>query len=363
MHKGGELILGASRPSTSTRIPARYPRPTRGATGRTWTRHLFRHVDLANRATSSTGPSPSGSSPSKPRLFRRMIAAEGGSTQLLGVGRNGHIGFNEPTQMPVDEAAKLPTRSVVLHPVTLADAAGGFGDSASVPLRALTWASPRSWRRGRSSSSPSVPRKAEPLARALTGPTTASCPQPAPARGKPGDVDGRRGRGRGARVRGARRCSLSPPSATRSSTAPTTTPTASTPPSCSRRTATTSSPSSAAATGGQLGDVRLDRGAVDARRSRRPAPPGPRAPSRRAAAAAMPGRRQRPAPRPRRRHRPGVAAFVRKLTGLPRRPADPAPSRLGTVYDPTFGDDDVAAGASATRGWHLAQFPKRSTPP
>ena len=53
--------------------------------------------------------------------------------QLLGVGRNGHIGFNEPTQMPVDEALKLPTRLVVLHPVTLADAVGRVPVSADVP--------------------------------------------------------------------------------------------------------------------------------------------------------------------------------------------------------------------------------------
>ena len=42
--------------------------------------------------------------------------------QLLGIGDNGHIGFNEPTDLSMDEALELPTRLVDLHEVTIADA-------------------------------------------------------------------------------------------------------------------------------------------------------------------------------------------------------------------------------------------------
>ena len=72
--------------------------------------------------------------------FERWIQAEGGlDLQLLGIGRNGHIGFNEPVDMSAEAAMKLPTRMVSLHPVTIDDAKGDFGGQAElVPKRALT---------------------------------------------------------------------------------------------------------------------------------------------------------------------------------------------------------------------------------
>ena len=81
-------------------------------------RHLFRHVDLPpNRAHSSTGPCPSRPSPTTSAQFDRWIAADGGlDFQFLGIGRNGHIGFNEPSGLPVAAALALPTRLVDLHP-------------------------------------------------------------------------------------------------------------------------------------------------------------------------------------------------------------------------------------------------------
>ncbi len=60
--------------------------------------------------------------------FDRWIEADGGlDVQLLGIGRNGHIGFNEPSELTVAEALRLPTRLVELHPITRADAAKEFG--------------------------------------------------------------------------------------------------------------------------------------------------------------------------------------------------------------------------------------------
>ena len=205
MHKAGELSFSGSRPTTSTSITRSRPADPRSYRSY-MDRHLFRHVDLApNRTHVLDGTVPEAFVAEHAALFDRMIAAEGGlDFQLLGIGRNGHIGFNEPTQMPVDEALGLPTRLVVLHPVTLADAAGEFGAAASVPLRALTLGVAPILAARSILVLAFGERKAEPLARALTGPDDGRAPrQPAPARGRPGDVDGRRGRGRGARVRGA----------------------------------------------------------------------------------------------------------------------------------------------------------------
>ncbi len=65
--------------------------------------------------------------------YERAIAGAGGiDLQLLGVGRNGHIGFNEP-----GSARDSRTREVRLARETREDAARAFGDLASVPERAL----------------------------------------------------------------------------------------------------------------------------------------------------------------------------------------------------------------------------------
>jgi glucosamine-6-phosphate deaminase len=103
-------------------------------------RHLFRHVDLApNRAHLLDGSIPEAAVATQTVEYDRWIAADGGlDCQLLGIGRNGHIGFNEPSSLSVAEALALPTRLVELHPITLADAAKDFGGNTQVIPRALT---------------------------------------------------------------------------------------------------------------------------------------------------------------------------------------------------------------------------------
>ena len=77
---------------------------------------------------SSTAPCPRSSSHSHAADFDRWIDHDGGlDVQLLGIGRNGHIAFNEPSDLSVERALELPTRLVDLHPVTRADAAREFG--------------------------------------------------------------------------------------------------------------------------------------------------------------------------------------------------------------------------------------------
>jgi glucosamine-6-phosphate deaminase len=68
------------------------------------------------------------------RWYEDQIRAAGGiDLQLLGIGRTGHIGFNEPGSCP-----DSLTRLVTLDPVTRKDAASDFFGEESVPPRAIT---------------------------------------------------------------------------------------------------------------------------------------------------------------------------------------------------------------------------------
>ena len=64
---------------------------------------------------------------------RDILQCGGLDLVLLGIGRNGHIAFNEPGS-PRDSR----TRVVDLHPTTRADAAATFGSLERVPRRAIT---------------------------------------------------------------------------------------------------------------------------------------------------------------------------------------------------------------------------------
>jgi glucosamine-6-phosphate deaminase len=66
--------------------------------------------------------------------FDRAVEARGGlDLAILGLGINGHLGFNEP---PSDALA--PTRPVRLSPVTIKANAAYWGDSRNVPTTAVT---------------------------------------------------------------------------------------------------------------------------------------------------------------------------------------------------------------------------------
>ncbi|MGQ1889296.1 glucosamine-6-phosphate deaminase [Thermophagus sp. OGC60D27] len=63
----------------------------------------------------------------------KIISMGGIDIQVLGIGRSGHIGFNEPGSLASDE-----TRLVHLNKLTIEDAAMGFGGEENVPRSALT---------------------------------------------------------------------------------------------------------------------------------------------------------------------------------------------------------------------------------
>src|SRR5205823_12078626 len=66
--------------------------------------------------------------------YEQQIRRAGGiDLQILGIGRSGHIGFNEP-----GSTRHSRTRLVTLDPVTRRDAASGFFGEENVPQQALT---------------------------------------------------------------------------------------------------------------------------------------------------------------------------------------------------------------------------------
>lgn len=96
---------------------------------------MFKHIDIApenihipqgNCATDAVSELCSD--------YEAKIAGVGGlDLQLLGIGRNGHVGFNEP-----GSSLDSTTRLVELHPVTRNDAQADFGSLDRVPVQAIS---------------------------------------------------------------------------------------------------------------------------------------------------------------------------------------------------------------------------------
>jgi glucosamine-6-phosphate deaminase len=95
--------------------------------------HLFQQVNLDLRNTHL----PDGQAAdlgAECRRYEQLIVETGGiDLQLLGIGKSGHIGFNEPLS-----ALKSRTREKALTPTTRKQNAPFFGGEANVPRRALT---------------------------------------------------------------------------------------------------------------------------------------------------------------------------------------------------------------------------------
>ena len=97
--------------------------------------HLFDHVDIDPKNTNV----PDGTVPREKvneycQQYERMIKEAGGlDYQILGIGRTGHVGFNEPGS-PRDSR----TRLITLDRVTRLDAASDFFGESHVPRKAIT---------------------------------------------------------------------------------------------------------------------------------------------------------------------------------------------------------------------------------
>ncbi|HWB97675.1 MAG TPA: glucosamine-6-phosphate deaminase [Bryobacteraceae bacterium] len=95
--------------------------------------HLFRHVNIDPRNTHL----PNGMADdleAECRNYEGLIHRFGGiDLQLLGIGKAGHIGFNEPLS-----ALRSRTRVKALTPTTLKQNAPFFGGEERMPRRAIT---------------------------------------------------------------------------------------------------------------------------------------------------------------------------------------------------------------------------------
>jgi len=97
--------------------------------------HLFGPLGIEDARTGFPDVARAAADPlGASRAFEDRIAAAGGiDLQLLGIGGNGHIAFNEPGSPRASR-----TRVVDLAPRTRADAASTFGGLERVPTRAIT---------------------------------------------------------------------------------------------------------------------------------------------------------------------------------------------------------------------------------
>ena len=97
--------------------------------------HLFDHVDIPPGNTHvPDGTTPIASVDAHCRDYEEKIQAAGGvDFQVLGIGRTGHIGFNEP-----GSARRSRTRLVTLDSITRRDASEDFGGEENTPRSAIT---------------------------------------------------------------------------------------------------------------------------------------------------------------------------------------------------------------------------------
>ncbi|MBK7644489.1 MAG: glucosamine-6-phosphate deaminase [Planctomycetes bacterium] len=94
--------------------------------------HFFAQVDFEPRNVHF--PNVAGEPEREARAYAQELRAAGGlDLALLGLGRNGHVGFNEP-----GSGRDSSARVVELADQTRADAAVAFGGLANVPVRAIT---------------------------------------------------------------------------------------------------------------------------------------------------------------------------------------------------------------------------------
>jgi glucosamine-6-phosphate deaminase len=97
--------------------------------------HLFRHINIPkDHIHIPDGTVPLERMEAYCRQYEMDIEAAGGiDVMILGIGRNGHIGFNEPFS-----ARNSRTRLCLLDPVTRVDTASDFYGEENVPTHAVT---------------------------------------------------------------------------------------------------------------------------------------------------------------------------------------------------------------------------------
>jgi len=129
--------------------------------------HLFQHVNVDRRNTHL----PNGIAndlEAECRQYEALIQRFGGiDLQLLGIGKAGHIGFNEPLS-----ALRSRTRVKALTPTTLKQNAALFGNEEKMPRRAMTMGVGTIIEARRCLLLATGESKAEVIAQAVEGPIT-----------------------------------------------------------------------------------------------------------------------------------------------------------------------------------------------
>src|SRR5258708_27748319 len=97
--------------------------------------HLFNHVDIPKETINiRDGTLAKEKVADFCKAYDRKIETLGGiDLQMLGIGRTGHIGFNEP-----GSSERSATRLITLDQVTRIDAASDFFGEENVPRKAVT---------------------------------------------------------------------------------------------------------------------------------------------------------------------------------------------------------------------------------
>lgn len=98
-------------------------------------KHLFDHIDIDwKNVHIPNGELITDDIPLFCKAYEDKIVAAGGlDFQLLGIGRTGHIGFNEP-----ESSLESLTRLVDLNPITREDAIADFNGLNNVPKQAIS---------------------------------------------------------------------------------------------------------------------------------------------------------------------------------------------------------------------------------
>ncbi len=110
-------------------LPADHPQSYRAFMGE----HLFRHINVP-RERIHIPDGLAADVPAECRAYEAAIRAAGGiDLQLLGVGTDGHIGFNEPSSSLASR-----TRIKTLTAGTRSDNARFFGSADAVPFHVIT---------------------------------------------------------------------------------------------------------------------------------------------------------------------------------------------------------------------------------
>ncbi|MDX2185446.1 MAG: glucosamine-6-phosphate deaminase [Opitutaceae bacterium] len=135
--------------------------------------HLFSHIDIDPGSVHiPSGLVTAAEADAWCKHYEDAIAAAGGlDIQLLGIGRTGHIGFNEP-----GSGRHTRTRTVALDPLTRRDAAGDFGGEEHTPRRAITMGVATILQARRVILMAWGQHKAEVIRGAVEGPVTANLP-------------------------------------------------------------------------------------------------------------------------------------------------------------------------------------------